>query len=46
MPTDRYQGYIKDYDGGSLMECYIHPSINFTHMQHILNHQRDFVLEK
>jgi hypothetical protein len=23
MPKDRWVGYIKDYDGGTLMECYV-----------------------
>ena len=27
MPKERWFGYIKDYDGGTLMECYIHPGI-------------------
>ncbi|EGB08515.1 putative histone acetyltransferase [Aureococcus anophagefferens] len=25
MPKAHYLGYIKDYDGGTLMECYVHP---------------------
>ena len=29
MPKDRWVGYIKDYDGGTLMECYIHPNVNY-----------------
>ena len=30
MHKSRYQGLIKDYDGGTVMECYIHPSIDYT----------------
>lgn len=29
MPKDRWQGYIKDYDGGTLMECLIAPTIDY-----------------
>lgn len=25
MPKGRYKGFIKDYDGGTMMECYVHP---------------------
>ena len=30
MNPDRWKGYIKDYDGGTLMECYIHPKVNYS----------------
>ena len=30
MHKSRYQGLIKDYDGGTVMECYVHPTIDFT----------------
>ena len=30
MHKSRYHGYIKDYDGGTVMECYIHPSIDYV----------------
>lgn len=29
MPKSQWTGFIKDYDGAHLMECYIHPTINF-----------------
>ncbi len=25
----RWTGYIKEYDGGTLMECYVHPNVNY-----------------
>ena len=33
MAKERWYGYIKDYDGGTLMECYIHPAINFLNVR-------------
>ena len=30
MPSERWKGYIKDYDGGTMMECYIHPTIDYN----------------
>lgn len=29
MPKSQWTGFIKDYDGAHLMECYIHPTINY-----------------
>merc|ERR1719253_417435 len=46
MPKGRYQGLIKDYDGGTLMECYVHPSIDFTRVPEIVAAQRQFVLDR
>merc|ERR1719296_310177 len=46
MPKGRYQGLIKDYDGGTIMECYIHPSIDFTRVPETIAAQRKFILER
>ena len=46
MPKGRYQGLIKDYDGGTMMECYVHPSIDFTRIPEMLAAQRKFILER
>lgn len=46
MPKGRYQGLIKDYDGGTMMECYVHPSINFTRIPEMLAAQRKFILDR
>ncbi|KAL3785741.1 hypothetical protein ACHAWO_009527 [Cyclotella atomus] len=46
MPKARYQGLIKDYDGGTIMECYIHPSINFTRIPEVVAAQKEFILER
>lgn len=46
MPKGRYQGLIKDYDGGTMMECYVHPSIDFTRIPEMLATQRKFLLDR
>eukprot|EP00934_Nitzschia_sp_Nitz4_P006214 Nitzschia sp. Nitz4//scaffold13_size275219//256373//257884//NITZ4_000926-RA/size275219-augustus-gene-0.243-mRNA-1//1//CDS//3329536170//6204//frame0 len=46
MPKGRYQGLIKDYDGGTMMECYVHPSIDFTRIPEMLHAQRRFILQQ
>ena len=40
MPRERWHGYIKDYDGGTLMECFIHPSLPFTELPAAIAAQR------
>lgn len=44
MPKGRYFGLIKEYDGGTPMECYVHPSIDFTRIPEMLQAQREFIL--
>lgn len=46
MPKGRYHGLIKDYDGGTMMECYVHPSISFTRIPEMLAAQRKFILSR
>jgi histone acetyltransferase len=46
MPKGRYNGLIKDYDGGTMMECYVHPSIDFTRIPDMLQAQRDFIMSR
>jgi histone acetyltransferase len=46
MPKGRYLGLIKDYDGGTPMECYVHPSIDFTRIPEMLQAQRQFILDR
>jgi histone acetyltransferase len=31
MERERWHGYIKDYDGGTLMEFAIHPKVRVIH---------------
>jgi histone acetyltransferase len=44
MPKGRYFGLIKDYDGGTPMECYVHPSIDFTRVPEMIQAQREYIL--
>jgi histone acetyltransferase len=46
MPKGRFQGLIKDYDGGTMMECYVHPSIDFTRIPEMLAAQRKFIVSR
>ncbi|SBT32652.1 histone acetyltransferase Gcn5 [Plasmodium ovale wallikeri] len=43
MPKERWFGYIKDYDGGTLMECYIFPNINYLRLSEMLYEQKKTV---
>ena len=40
MPREWWAGVIKDYDGGTLMECHMHPTIDFLHIKDIISQQR------
>lgn len=46
MPKERWVGFIKDYDGGTLMECYIHPGMDYLHVPQIVAKQRAFILDR
>jgi len=46
MPRGRYSGLIKEYDGGTPMECYVHPSIDFTRIDEMLDSQRRFIISR
>ncbi len=39
----RWVGYIKDYDGGTLMECYIHPGMDYLNVPRVVAKQREFI---
>ncbi len=34
MPKTQWSGFIKDYDGAHLMECYIHPTLNYLDVRY------------
>jgi N-acetylglutamate synthase-like GNAT family acetyltransferase len=40
MPKSNWFGYIKDYDGGTLMECVIHDRINYLEITAMVQRQR------
>lgn len=46
MPKGRFHGLIKDYDGATMVECYIHPSIDYTRIPQMLQIQKDFILQR
>jgi histone acetyltransferase len=46
MPKERWTGFIKEYDGGTLMECVVHPRINYLAIPDMIKKQRQFLLDK
>jgi hypothetical protein len=46
MPKERWVGFIKDYDGGTLMECYIHPNVDYLGTTDIVARQRAFIYSR
>lgn len=34
-------GYIKDYEGATLMECELNPRIPYTELSHIIKKQKE-----
>uniref|UniRef100_A0A2P2LYF5 histone acetyltransferase n=1 Tax=Rhizophora mucronata TaxID=61149 RepID=A0A2P2LYF5_RHIMU len=46
LEKDRWQGYIKDYDGGILMECKIDPKLPYTDLSIMIHRQRQAIDEK
>jgi histone acetyltransferase len=43
---ERWTGYIKDYDGGTLMQCFVHPTIDYTNVKDMIETQRAHVYDK
>ncbi|KAL5796612.1 hypothetical protein ACOSQ2_001432 [Xanthoceras sorbifolium] len=46
LEKDRWHGYIKDYDGGILMECKIDPKLPYTDLSPMIRRQRQAIDEK
>jgi histone acetyltransferase len=46
LERDRWEGYIKDYDGGTLMECEIDPKLPYTDLSTMIRRQRQALYEK
>lgn len=46
MPRERWEGYIKHYDGGTLMECVVNPKIDYFSIPALIKKQKAFLLEK
>jgi len=43
MSPDRWVGYIKDYDGGTLMECSMHSNVNYLDISGMISKQREAI---
>lgn len=37
---------MKDYDGGTHMECYVHPTVPYMTQPDMFRRQREFLLER
>mmetsp|Transcript_10716 Transcript_10716/g.16240 ORF Transcript_10716/g.16240 Transcript_10716/m.16240 type:complete len:433 (+) Transcript_10716:87-1385(+) len=46
MPKERWMGYIKEYDGANLMECYIHPAVDYLNVSKLVAYQRAFIYNR
>ncbi|KAE9123916.1 Histone acetyltransferase [Phytophthora fragariae] len=46
MARPNWYGYIKDYDGGTLMECTIHTQINYLRITSMIHMQREAIQKK
>lgn len=44
MPKAQYVGYIKDYEGATLMGCELNPSIPYTEFSVIIKKQKEVCL--
>eukprot|EP00826_Nyctotherus_ovalis_P045259 TRINITY_DN4989_c0_g1_i4.p1 TRINITY_DN4989_c0_g1~~TRINITY_DN4989_c0_g1_i4.p1 ORF type:complete len:224 (-),score=76.49 TRINITY_DN4989_c0_g1_i4:208-879(-) len=45
MPKHLWLGYIKDYDSGTLMDCYLNPNIDYDNISRDLDNQKAVLLE-
>jgi histone acetyltransferase len=41
MSVDKWKEYIKDYDGGTLMEAYCSPEIDYTNLSVTIKQQKE-----
>lgn len=46
LPFDKWQGYIKDYDGVTLMECVLHKNVDCLNIPMMLKAQKMGLVEK
>ena len=45
MPKEKYKEYIKDYDGGTLMEAEIDDKIDYSNISDIIKQQKDCIVK-
>lgn len=46
LPRSVWAGYIKDYEGGTIMQCTMLPKVNYLEMRTLLAQQREAILSK
>jgi len=46
LPKDRHSGYIKEYDGGTLMECRISSLVNYRKIGDMIKLQKNWLFEQ
>lgn len=46
LPRSVWAGYIKDYEGGTIMECALLPKVNYLEVRDMIIKQREVVLTK
>jgi len=46
LPRSVWAGYIKDYEGGTIMECALLPKVNYLEVRDTVSKQREAVLMK
>ena len=46
MPRNQWFGFIKDYDGGTLMECRIQPCVNYLALKETMEYERAILNQK
>lgn len=45
LPRSEYFGYIKDYEGATLMHCELHPAIIYTQFSSVVRKQNEIIKE-
>ena len=46
LPRSVWAGYIKDYEGGTIMECALLPKVNYVEIRDLVARQREAVMTK
>ncbi|KAF7790346.1 hypothetical protein EIP86_001301 [Pleurotus ostreatoroseus] len=46
LPRSVWAGYIKDYEGGTIMQCKMLPKVDYIHAKDIISAQREAIYEK
>ncbi|GAM25020.1 hypothetical protein SAMD00019534_081950 [Acytostelium subglobosum LB1] len=46
LARDKWKGFIQEYDGGSLMECVVHPNVPYLDISSLVREQREVLNKK